>query len=79
MVVLLFVSTMLFVATTGVSDQLLEDTFDDPNREAQWESRDHAAEGVPSEWFVGPDGARFPLTVVADFLQAHTQSRHSRI
>ena len=34
----------------------MKETFDDPNWEERWEIHDDAAEGVPTQWFIGPDG-----------------------
>lgn len=46
---------IFLVATTEISAQL-QDSFDDPDWEARWEIHDEGAEGVPSSWFVGPEG-----------------------
>ena len=58
-ITVIFLISMLAIlpmATTNAKAQLLRETFDDPNWEARWAIHDEAAEGVPSQWFVGPDG-----------------------
>jgi len=59
LVATIFVFSILGISvlvTTSVSAQLLRETFDDPDWQARWEIHDDAAEGVPSAWFVGPEG-----------------------
>ncbi len=54
-VVFLISVVVLFAATTHVM-ALLNETFDDPNWEERWEVIDEGTSGIPSEWFMGPDG-----------------------